>query len=106
MRHPPNIDALENELETQEADVASEIQALNSEAEKLYPKLAGKWNLHHIIPKYLGGATNGEVVNIPAAYHQLITNLFRQLWPYGGAQPSPQQLEEILNEVYSQLPIK
>jgi hypothetical protein len=79
-------------------------------AEGLYPKLVDKAaQLHHIIPKYLGGPTsalNDLVVRIPAAYHQLITNGFRDAWPYGqGVAPSAEQLNEILTTIYTNFPI-
>jgi RHS repeat-associated protein len=63
------------------------LERLTEDAAKLYPKLAGKTHLHHIMPKYLGGAANGPRVELDAAYHQLITNEFRRLAPYGQARP-------------------
>jgi hypothetical protein len=39
------------------------------------------------------------------AYHQLITNEFRNLWAYGGAKPSASKLKEIMAAVYSNIPI-
>jgi RHS repeat-associated protein len=59
-----------------------------AEAQQQYPKLKGKTHNHHIIPKYLGGDDAGETVPIDAAYHQLITNAFRDKWAYGqGKKP-------------------
>jgi len=52
-------------------------------AQQAYPKLAGKTQLHHITPKYLGGPANGPLIKLDAAYHQQITNEFRKYWGYG-----------------------
>jgi hypothetical protein len=76
-----------------------------NEARKLYPGKAFKTELHHVTPKYLGGAVNGTVARIDAAYHQLITNEFRSLWPYGGPKPSAEELARIMAEVYGKLPL-
>jgi len=46
------------------------------EARKLYPKKTIRSELHHVTPKYLGGATDGPVTRIDAAYHQLMVNGF------------------------------
>jgi hypothetical protein len=71
-----------------------------------YPKLAGKFHNHHIIPKFLGGDPNGESVRIPAAYHQQITNLFRELGGgYGRPTADPTDIPDIIEEVYRQFPI-
>jgi RHS repeat-associated protein len=88
-----------------EESAAARIDRLTAEAEDLYPKLAGKLNDHHIIPKYLGGAKNGATSRIPAAYHQLITNEFRRLAPYGQKLPTGDALIEVLKAVYSTYPL-
>lgn len=74
-------------------------------AQKLYPNKAGKIELHHPIPQYLGGAKNQTLVPLDAAYHQVITNEFRRIHGYGLAKPSPQRLQEIMNQVYSKYPM-
>jgi RHS repeat-associated protein len=75
-------------------------------ARKRYPKKAGRIETHHIVPKYLGGGPTGPSVRIDAAYHQMITNAFRKLWPYGtGELPSAQRLLQILRDVYSRFPL-
>ncbi len=80
--------------------------AQESAAAKLaYPLLAGKIQQHHITPKYLGGAANGPTVALDAAYHQLITNEFRRLHPYGSATPTATRLKEIMDLVYSKYPL-
>lgn len=33
-------------------------------AQQAYPKLAGKTQLHHITPKYLGGPANGPLIKL------------------------------------------
>jgi RHS repeat-associated protein len=75
------------------------------EAQQRYPRKAGKIEMHHIVPKYLGGNRNGPMVGIDGAYHQVITNEFRSLYPYGQNKPSIEQLERILESVYSKYPI-
>lgn len=74
-------------------------------AQKLYPNKAGKTELHHITPKYLGGAKNGPRVPLDGAYHQQITNAFRKLRPYGKPKPTEAELNIILEKVYSQFPL-
>jgi RHS repeat-associated protein len=75
------------------------------EAQRLYPNKAGKIELHHITPKYLGGSKNGAVVPLDASYHQVITNEFRSLWPYGNGIPSATELKNIMNQVYAKYPL-
>jgi RHS repeat-associated protein len=92
------------EADASEAAAGGAAKELISAAEKAFPKKVG-FELHHIIPKYLGGAVNGLKARIPAAYHQLITNEFRHLWPYGSGVPSAEKLGQILKAVYSKLPL-
>ncbi len=86
-----------------EGKLSGKIAELTAEAEKLYPKLAGKFQLHHIIPKYLGGTADGTLSRIPAAYHQRITNAFRELAPYG--QKFNGSLEKLLETIYKRFPL-
>jgi RHS repeat-associated protein len=89
-----------------EEKAATKIGTITADAEKLYPKLAGKFQEHHIIPQYLGGATDGATARIPAAYHQLITNEFRALAPYGQKiQRTAEEVGRILQQVYSKYPL-
>ncbi|WP_052188211.1 FG-GAP-like repeat-containing protein [Cellulophaga sp. Hel_I_12] len=74
-------------------------------AQKIYPKKAGKTELHHITPKYLGGAKNGALVPLDGAYHQVITNEFRALWSYGKNVPSSTELQKIMKQVYTKYPL-
>jgi hypothetical protein len=88
-----------------EASAASKIGRI-ADAEALFPKLAGKFHDHHIIPQYLGGAKDGLTVRMPAAYHQLITNEFRRLAPYGqSVRPAGEALINILRDVYIKYPL-
>jgi RHS repeat-associated protein len=74
-------------------------------AQQQFPNKTGVQD-HHITPKYLGGDPSGPTVPLDAAYHQLITNAFRELWPYGTGQlPTPEQLQDIMDQVYNQYPI-
>lgn len=75
-------------------------------AQKQYPKLAGKIQQHHVDPKYMGGAKDGTKVGIDAAYHQLITNEFRALAPYGQKRAyTPEERAAIMNQVYGKYPL-
>ncbi len=75
-------------------------------AQQAYPKLAGKIQNHHITPKFLGGAKNGPTVPLDAAYHQQITNAFRQAWSYGkGPITDPVLRRQIMDQVYKQFPL-
>jgi hypothetical protein len=74
-------------------------------AQQLYPKKAGKIEQHHIEPLYLGGAQNGLKAPLDAAYHQLITNAFRRLAPYGAEVPSATRVQEIMRQVYEKYPL-
>ncbi|WP_293916373.1 MULTISPECIES: hypothetical protein [unclassified Sphingobacterium] len=74
-------------------------------AQKLYPNKAGKIELHHITPQYLGGAKNGPLVPLDAAYHQVITNEFRAIRPYGLGPVNEAQRLQIMKEVYSKFPL-
>ena len=77
---------------------------LVKQAQEAYPNKIGT-ELHHLTPQYLGGAADDPTVEIPSAYHQQITNEFRRLYPYGQPKPSPQQLQEIMQQVYQKYPL-
>jgi len=74
-------------------------------AQKEFPGKAGKIELHHIEPKYLGGDPKGALAPLDAAYHQQITNEFRRLAPYGEAPLSPAEVQRIMQEVYKKYPL-
>jgi hypothetical protein len=74
-------------------------------ARERYPNKAGKIEKHHVTPKYMGGDPKGSTVPLDAAYHQMITNEFRRLHPYGAEPPSPEQVQQIMEQVYQQFPL-
>ena len=80
-------------------------QKLADELDEIYPKKQGETEWHHIKPKYLGGDKNGPLVEIPAGYHQGITNEFRKEWGYGQDKPTDEQYDEIQKRVYGKFPI-
>ena len=75
-------------------------------AQDAYPNKAGHSDLHHVTPKYLGGADDGQKVMLDAAYHQHITNAFRKAYPYGHSKPDPAMLEQLKQDVYPHYPIQ
>jgi RHS repeat-associated protein len=84
---------------------AAKFEELVAAAQKKFPGKAGKIELHHITPKYLGGAKDGPLVRIDAAYHQQITNEFRSRWPYSIGTPSDVERSDIMSRVYSKYPL-
>lgn len=74
-------------------------------AQSKYPKKAGKIEMHHVHPKYIGGDPYGEIVPLDAAYHQMITNEFRNNWGYGQGVPPYRKQMEIMKEVYKKYPL-
>lgn len=87
---------------------ASTYRRMVSEAQQIYPKKTGKTEYHHITPQYLGGAKNGPTVPLDAAYHQQITNEFRNLAPYGQGLKeslSSVELQNIMDRVYTKYPL-
>jgi hypothetical protein len=81
------------------------IDDLIEQAQNKYPKKAGKIEEHHIEPKYMGGDPKGTTVPLDGAYHQEITNEFRDLYPYGSGPTTPKQMKEILDQVYGKFPL-
>lgn len=76
-----------------------------AEAERRYPDMVGLYHEHHFWPRYLGGPANGKTFRVPAPYHQLITNAFREKHPYGQPRPSEARVKQIMLEVYLEYPI-
>jgi hypothetical protein len=74
-------------------------------AQQQFPNKAGKIELHHIEPKYLGGDPKGALAPLDAAYHQQITNEFRRLAPYGQPKPDAARLQQIMGDVYNKYPL-
>ena len=96
---------IEADAEAAAAATESKMAQLMEEAKGLYPKLCNKFQWHHITPKYLKGDPNGPLVLLEGPYHQLITNAFRELAPYGQPVPNSQSVVNIVNQVYSQYPL-
>lgn len=78
---------------------------LVEQAKLEYPKLANKIELHHIDPKYMGGAKNGPLVPLNAAYHRKITNEFLKYWKFGQGHVLPAQANTIFQDVYKVYPL-
>jgi hypothetical protein len=77
-----------------------------AEAKRRFPHLYGKPKQeHHVTPKYLGGPKDGPTVDLDPAYHQLITNAFRKRYDYGRGNPKPEELQDILRDIYKQYPL-
>jgi hypothetical protein len=87
------------------AENQSKYEGLVQKAKELYPNKAHLEELHHIAPKYLGGAADGALAPLNGAYHQVITNEFRSLWSYGLGPVSEQRMLEIMKQVYSKYPL-
>lgn len=102
----------EREAARQRRQSAADVQLLRERywkwkaaAERIYPEKVGLYEEHHFWPRYLGGPSNGKTFRLPAAYHQLITNVFREQHPYGRPKPSEQEARKIMLKIYSQYPI-
>ena len=78
-----------------------------AEAKRRFPHLHGKpKQKHHVHPIYLGGLQNGPTVDLDPAYHQLITNAFREEFKYGQIDPpQPAEQQRIMRKVYSRYPL-
>ena len=69
--------------------------------------------MHHIVPKYLGGLKNGPLAKLAKEYHQRITNEFRKYFPYKkggygkewGTLKFEQELQDRVRQVYSKFPL-
>ncbi len=94
-----------SETLTSEVSAAERYEQAVSEAQADFPNKAGSIEQHHISPKYLGGDPAGPTVPLDAAYHQVVTNAFRAARGYGLGTVSPEELENILNQVYRNFPL-
>ena len=65
----------------------------------------GKIEKHHIDPKYMGGDSRGELIELDAAYHQMITNEFRRLQPYKTIRLDDATRHSIMRQVYMKYPL-
>lgn len=84
---------------------SSKFDNLNKTAALLYPNKAGKIELHHITPQYLGGPKSGVLMPLDGAYHQQITNEFRKLVPYPASNLSPAEVNKVMTQVYTKYPL-
>ena len=93
------------------AEIPGALRKLIAEAERRYPKLAGLWEWHHTWPFEFGPPPDiywrfwAREVRLPAAYHRLITNEIRAGLRALGRNPTPAQLWELLQRVYTKYPI-
>ena len=79
---------------------------LLKEAQARYPNKAGHIQLHHVDPKYMGGPSNGKLIPLDAAYHQMITNEFRSIHPYGTRKILDGSVRHgIMQKVYMKYPL-
>ena len=61
---------------------------------------------HHIDPKYMGGPSNGKLIQIDAAYHQMITNEFRSHHAFGIRKMLDEAARrDIMQKVYMKYPL-
>ena len=61
---------------------------------------------HHVDPKYMGGPSNGKLIPLDAAYHQMITNEFRSIHPYGTRKLLDESVRySIMQKVYMKYPL-
>ena len=82
---------------------AEKVAKITEEADKLYPSKVGKIEAHHDMPKALGGPKSGPTTDIPASYHQLITNMTRTLT--NNYTDFSADAKAIMDKVYSYFPI-
>jgi RHS repeat-associated protein len=101
----PEEEALEAEAEKAWEAFAQKFSDLVQKARETYPKLCGKFQWHHPIPKYLGGDPDQPLVLLEAPYHQLITTAFRQGYAYGQDIPPANTVVNLVTTVYSQYPL-
>ena len=84
---------------------------LVAQAEARYPALAGRTQWHHTWPFEFGPPPDiywrywPNTVQLPAAYHQVITNEIRAGLRALGTNPTQAQLWELLQRVYTRFPI-
>jgi RHS repeat-associated protein len=81
------------------------VDDLIKQAQEKYPSKAGVPEKHHVDPKYMGGDPKGPTVTIDGAYHQMITNAFRDAYAYGQGKLSPEARKAIMEAVYGMFPL-
>jgi len=82
---------------------AEKVAKITEEADKFYPSKVGKIQAHHEMPQALGGPKGGPTTDIPASYHQLITNMTRTLTK--NYTDFSAGANAIMDKVYSYFPI-
>ena len=61
---------------------------------------------HHVEPIYMRGARNGKLIQIDAAYHQMITNEFRSHHAFGTRiMLEDAARRDIMQKVYMKYPL-
>ena len=74
-------------------------------ARQRYPNEPRRMERHHLIPRYLGGARNGLICPLDAAYHESITQGIRQQYKFGGQRPPMDELQQFLKSFYGSNPL-
>ena len=70
-----------------------------------YPEKTGYYEDHHIDPQYMGGDPKGNLIELDGAYHQMITNEFRKIQPYGTKRLDEAIRKSIMRRVYTKYPL-
>lgn len=83
---------------------AEKVAKLTEEGDKLFPSKAGNFEMHHNMPKALGGAEDGPLTRLPASYHQFITSATRTLTK--NYTDFSAGAKAIMDKVYSYFPIQ
>jgi RHS repeat-associated protein len=83
---------------------AEKVAKLTEEGDKLFPSKAGNFEMHHNMPKRLGGAEDGPLTRLPASYHQFITSATRTLTK--NYTDFSAGAKAIMDKVYSYFPIQ
>ena len=60
---------------------------------------------HHIEPRYMGGSPNGKIIQLNAAYHQMITNEFRKQYKYNLGPLNEVVRHNYMRDVYMKYPL-
>ena len=75
-------------------------QKIVKDSRQRYPEKTGYYEDHHIDPQYMGGDPKGNLIELDGAYHQMITNEFRKIQPYGS-----KRLDEAIRKIYHETSI-
>ena len=80
-------------------------QKIVKDSRQRYPEKTGYYEDHHIDPQYMGGSPKGKVIELDGAYHQMITNEFRKLQPYGLDKLDETARNNYMRKVYLKYPL-